>query len=131
MKIIVMRCKYNLYEEEKNSLEAIAKRIYKDPKLKTAFTAFMGLCMYTQSVLASPNTTNAANKINSAGMTIYALAKVLGRWACVILCAFEIIKALGNGDTKALGKIVWKYIIAFAALWGVPWVFDLIEGLFS
>ena len=72
-----------------------------------------------------------AADINVAGNKILGISRNIGYWACLIMATIEIIKALVQGDTKSITSIITKYSIGYAALFLLPWLFDLIRSIFS
>lgn len=113
--------------------EYIAKKINNDTKLKGMVIFVAGSLMYCKSfvVNAAPKTVDAISKIDSAGFTMLSLVRTIGYWICIIMCVIEILRALMQGDTKSIGKIIIKYILAFAAFYFLPWLFDIIKGIFG
>jgi hypothetical protein len=49
----------------------------------------------------------------------------------LVMCILEVLKCVANGDTKEIGKIIMKYLLAFMVLFLIPWAFDLVIGIFS
>lgn len=111
-------------------MELMANRIMKDDN-KRRFVTFLIACglMIKDGLIAYA--VDPSSKIDVAGRTILGIVRRFGYWICIIMCVAEIIKSLGQGDTKGIGKIVLKYLLAFAAFYMVPWLFDLIKELFG
>ena len=84
-------------------------------------------------VMAStgPNVTKFNSKVNEIGNMFVGIIQTIGYWTCLIMCAVEILKCLFQGDTKSLTKIICKYLMAFAGLYILPWIFELIKSMFS
>jgi hypothetical protein len=55
----------------------------------------------------------------------------IGYWVLLVMCILEVLKCVANGDTKEIGKIIMKYLLAFMVLFLIPWAFDLVIGIFS
>lgn len=115
--------------EIENGLESIASKILNDDRLRrmTVFT-IAGL-NYASEVLA--DTSQAVAKINVAGYTFLNIVQTLGYWLCLIGCIMEILKSLMNGSSKDVGKLMLKYLLIFAALYLMPFAFDLIREIFG
>lgn len=111
----------------KDELEQISFKINKNKNLRKVIVFSMASLMYCKEVFAAaPN-----EKIDKAGMVILGLCRKFGYWACIAMCALEIIKSLLSGDTKSISKIISKYAVGFGALYFLPWLFDLIASIFS
>lgn len=125
MKIIVMRCKYDLYKKEKNSLENLAEIISKNRYTKGLTVFLLANMMYVETALAN------TDKIDAAGGTILGIVRSFGYWICLIMCIVEIIKSLMQGDTRSISKIIAKYAIGFGSFYFLPWFFDIIRKVFA
>jgi hypothetical protein len=131
-----LREKAALKEIEQTGVdEFLANRILANIELKKIFIFSLAGLMSTQKALAAPKSTEstkvALNKVDVAGGTILAVVRSIGYWICIIMCVVEILRCLGQGDTKQIGKIILKYLIAFGACYLLPWLFDLIRDIFS
>lgn len=71
------------------------------------------------------------NKVDKAGIMILTIIRRVGYWACIILALMDIVKNLMEGDTKSIWKTIAKYTVAFLSLYLLPWLFDLIAGIFQ
>lgn len=101
----------------------------KDTKLyKTIVFTIAGL-NYASLVLA--DTSAAVGKINSAGYMILSVAQSIGYWLCLVGCIIEILKSVMNGTSKDAAKIMMKYILYFAALYLMPFAFNMIRDIFA
>lgn len=130
-------------EEKKNTKEELkklgieeymAKRIISNPRAKRLFGFVAGSLLFIKNsgVKAASNpSTQALSKINKAGGTLLSVMRTIGYWILLIMCIIEVLKCVANGDTKEIGKIIMKYILAFAVLFLMPWFFDLIKDVFS
>jgi len=116
-------------KEDKESIEYITNKIINNKNLKKITIFALAGLMYAEKALAA--TVDASKKINTAGSTIFEICRNIGYWACLIMCIIEIIRSLMQGDTKGISKIISKYVVGFGALYIVPWIFDLIKGIFS
>lgn len=109
------------------NLELIAKHINSDNRLKKQAIFILGSLLYVNEKVSA-----AADfgKIDTVGNTILGIVRKIGYWCCIIGCIIDIIKALMQGDTKSIAKIMFKYGLAYAALYIFPWILDLIKSIF-
>ena len=82
-------------------------------------------------VPAFADTAIATSKISAAGTQIFSICQEASYWLCLISCGIEIAKCIVTGDSKSISKVIPKYIIGFAGIYFLPWIFDLIKGIFS
>ena len=108
--------------------ELFAKELRRNARLERMTAIVIGSLMYAEKAfaLAAP----ATGKIDKLGFTLLGFCRTIGYWACIIMCSIEIIKALMQGDTKGISSIISKYILGFAALYFLPWIFDIIKTAF-
>lgn len=112
------------YKEIKKSQSLIIN----NPRLKKVIVLAMACSLIVEkTVLAEPN----IQVISNAGQTLLSTAQVIGYWACLVMCIVEIIMAMLSHQSNKLKEICIKYVIAFASLYFMPWVFDLIRDLFG
>lgn len=112
-----------------NGLEGIATKIINNDRLrKIAVFTIAGL-NYASTVLADAN--DATSRIDSAGNMFLGIVQSIGYWLCLIGCMMEILKSVMNGSSKDVGKIMMKYLLIFAALYLMPFAFNLIKEIFA
>jgi hypothetical protein len=115
--------------------EYIAGKILSNPRAKRLFGFVAGSLLFMRDSIvkaaADPNSAQALAKINKAGLTILSVLRTIGYWILLIMCVIEVLKCVASGDTKEIGKIIMKYLLAFTVLFLMPWLFDLIVGVFS
>lgn len=114
-------------EKHNENLEIVAKHINADTELKKKAIFVIGSLLYVNDVV---NAADPLGKIDVAGNTILGIVRRIGYWCCIIGCIIDIVKALMQGDTKSIAKIMMKYALAFGALYIFPWILDLIKGIF-
>ena len=68
--------------------------------------------------------------IDKAGNEILLLIRKVGYWVGIILCSKDVIKYCMRGHLESIGTIVAMYGMGFGVLYFLPWLFDLIKGLF-
>lgn len=114
------------------NLEFVAKHLGKhidaDSELGKKAIFVLGSLMYVNEVVNAAE--DPMSKIDVAGNTILGIVRRIGYWCCIVGCIMDIIKALMQGDTKSIGKIMMKYALAFGALYVFPWILDLIKSIF-
>lgn len=115
--------------ELENGLESIARKIINNDRLRKITVFTIASLNYMGAVQAS--TIDAIGRINTGGFMILDIVQTIGYWLCIIGCIMEILKSVMNGSSKDVGKIMMKYILIFAALYLMPWLFDLIKEIFA
>lgn len=121
---------YDFSRREKQSLnDWIGNVEKKDTRLYKILVFTIAGLNYANTVLA--DTSAAVSKINSAGYMILSVAQSIGYWLCLVGCIIEILKSVMNGTSKDAGKIMIKYILYFAALYLMPFAFDMIRDIFA
>lgn len=112
-----------------NGLENITTKIMKDNRIKKIAVFTIASLNYMSTVQA--DTADAIGRIDSAGLMFFGIIQSIGYWLCLIGCIMEILKSLMNGSSKEVGKIMMKYILIFAALYLMPFAFNLIREVFA
>lgn len=110
--------------DELNSLD---KEIICNKKLRSAITLLLALTVDFKVA----NAANGAQAAAKLGGTFLNMVRSFGYWICVVMCIVEIIRNLLQGDTKGIGKIIVKYLIAFASFYFVPFLFDTVREAFA
>lgn len=109
-------------------MEKVAGQILQNPKRRQqaifliAYTGYILANSYNPVVYAY-----GPNNINSLGIKFWSYVKVFAKWGCLIMAGVDTIKTLNAGDTKSLNKVIYKYIIAYALISWLPWIFDEID----
>lgn len=97
-------------------------------KLKNYFQN--GCCAV--AVAASTSGLNGGlDKLNTAGYQILDILYVVGFWVIVIKCTYELIQCALKGDKRGAGNSLMTYGMIFGSLYFVPWVMNIIKGVFS
>lgn len=110
-------------------LETLATKILKDGRLIKVFV--MGIALINMSNKVYADTTQVTGKIDEAGTMFLDVVQTIARWTCLVMCLVEITKSIMNGSTKDIGKIMFKYLLAFATTFLMPFAFDMIESIFQ
>lgn len=115
--------------EIENGLECIATKIINNDRLRKMSVFVIAGLNYTSTVLA--DTADAVGRIDSAGNMFLGIIQSIGYWLCLIGCIMEILKSVMNGSSKDVGKVMLKYLLIFAALYLMPFAFNLVKEIFA
>ncbi|QAA31263.1 hypothetical protein [Clostridium manihotivorum] len=115
-----------LRSKESIELEKKAKILYRHKQYRR-------VAVFTIAILmeCSVNALAAGNPFDSVGSRFWFYVKSFAKWACLICAGIDIIKSLNAGDSKNIGKVIFKYIVAYAAFSILPWFFKEIDTAFS
>ena len=108
------------------------QRLINDRAFKN--TIIIGLALGL--VLLNTTTTYASepnlNGIDKLGNTFLRLVRKGGYWICLIMGIINCVKVGLQGGDKAgdIMKVVFKYVLIFASLFLLPFLFDLVESSF-
>ena len=101
-------------------------------KFSKKASALIAICLSNiQVCMASTTSKDPLSKMDEGGEQLLELGQRIGYWVCILMCIFEIIKKVKDGDTNAIWGILMKYGIAYGSLFGVKWILDMIGGFFS
>jgi len=70
--------------------------------------------------------------IDALGNTFLNIIRKVGYWIALISALTDIIKTgmRGGNNTAEIGKIIMKYLLIYASLYLMPYLFDLVKGAF-
>ncbi|MBY6967513.1 hypothetical protein [Clostridium botulinum] len=108
MKIAFMYCKRKNNNKRKKLLRTMGK---------TALiinSIIITQCILPDIVLAS--TDDAINSANNIGFEVWKVIKTGAMWIMAGFAVKDILESLNDGDHKAIGKILFKYGLAFGAI---------------
>jgi hypothetical protein len=114
--------------------EHIAKKILSNPRAKQLFGFVAGSLLFIKDTVvkaATEPSLKGLDKVDTAGGVILSVMRRIGYWVLLVMCILEVLKCVANGDTKEIGKIIMKYLLAFMVLFLIPWAFGLVIGIFS
>lgn len=82
---------------------------------------------------ANASVVDGMKTIDNLGATFVGIIQQAGYWICFAKGLVDIIKELLKGGDKAdsIGRIMFKYVLAFASFYLLPFCFDLIKGSLS
>lgn len=71
--------------------------------------------------------------IDSLGNTFLDICKKVGYWIALISAMTEMIKVSmrGGNNTSEVGKVIMKYLLIYASLYLMPYLFNLVQGAFK
>lgn len=109
------------------------ERFFENTEFKVMIT--MGLAVglillnSTIAVAGQPN----LNGIDRLGNTFLSLVRKSGYWICLVMGAVNCIKVGLQGGDKAgdIMKVIFKYVLIFASLYLLPFLFDLVKESFA
>lgn len=110
-------------------VDNLAGKILKNHRLTKCFVVATALINSFNVAYADVNA--VSEKIDSTGNMVLGIMQSIARWVCIIMCLMEIVKALGNGTTKDIGKIILKYTLAYGSTYLLPFIFDAIRDIFQ
>lgn len=121
--------KFKMRQKRKydENIEFVAKHINANSELKKRAIFVLGSLFYINDIVYA---SDQLGKVDVVGNTMLQMVRKIGYWICIIGCIIDICKALMQGDTKSIAKIMMKYALAFAALFVFPWILDTIKLMF-
>lgn len=116
---IILEHKYNM-------------EFYKYRKFIT-FGVTLAISFILMSLEAHAATVGDVNSIDLLGEKFVHMIQKAGYWICFAKGLVDIIKELLKGGDKAdgIGRIMFKYVLAFASFYLLPFCFDLIRTSLS
>lgn len=115
--------------KEINEADKTLGKIMNDIRMNKILVFTVAALNYSASVFAEP--IEAMAKIDTAGAMFLGIIQRIGYWGCIIACLIEILKCLMSTGSKDIWKIMLKYLMIFAALYLMPFAFDLIKDIFA
>ena len=103
------------------------REINKSYRLKRCLVVSLACNLMLEKYVYAADT----SRIDVTGHAILSTAQRIGYWACLIMCLIEVIMALISRRTDDVKKICTKYILGFASLYFMPWIFDFIRDFFG
>ncbi|MBC5996459.1 hypothetical protein EAI30_16530 [Romboutsia ilealis] len=116
-----------LLNDELSYLDAVIGHIERNKRKYMTLVLIIALTVDLSTVTSFAMDTTAIDK---AGMQILELIRKVGYWIGIILCSKDVIKHCMRGHLDSVGSIVAMYGLGFGVLYFLPWLFDLIKGLF-
>ena len=82
-----------------------------------------------QAVVVSGSMATGLAKVDNVGYMLLKLAQKFGKWAFLVMGLVNVIRDGMEGASKdSIIKTIIRYLIMFASLFALPWMFDLIES---
>ena len=112
--------------------ESNLERVLNNKKIKTMAIVGMaiGLSLLNAKVTGAAQNTDAIDKL---GNTFLSLVRKSGYWICLVMGIVNCIKVGLQGGDKAgdIAKVIFKYVLVFASLYLLPFLFDIVESSFK
>lgn len=117
---------------KENNLETIAERILKNDRLRRCTITVIALTNIAIPAFSEGNPEAiAVDNIHRATNIILSVVQEGIYSLCILGCIFEIGKAVVGRRTESIPSIIMKYILAFGAIYFLPWIFNLIKLIFA
>lgn len=121
-------------EKYYKKLDDVAGIILNNPQLKkVSMITIAALMSVSKAALAVQNeaATQAISTIHDAEAQIIPILQVGVGALCTIMVIIEVSKALIGRRSNDIAQIFIKYIMAYIAIAGAPWIFNLIRNIFT
>ena len=102
--------------------------IQRNEQLEKFTVTFLALVLF-QAKMASA--ADIGSNIDVLGNRLLGIFRRLGYWTCILMCAYEVVRSISEGDAKDIGRVSVKYIVGYLMLYALPWVLDLIQEGFN
>ncbi|MDP4174154.1 MAG: hypothetical protein Q8933_09320 [Bacteroidota bacterium] len=125
-----MKCLRDFFNRQRIAdMEKKATLIAHNPAAKAAFIIAVALlmCAFTPGSAVAV----AADPFGRIEAVFWPMVKKFARVAFMVMGGIEIVKKAASGDTKSIGQVIFKYIVAFAGLDLIPWGIGLVDGAFT
>lgn len=130
-KEITMTINEFLEYTETNQLERMCRKILNNNNMRKIVVLLLaiGFILIDQPVFATPNLSG----VDKLGSIFLSILQRGGYWICLIMGIKDIICALvkGGDNFKEIGKVIMTYVVAFASLYMLPYLFDLAKSCFA
>lgn len=68
-----------------------------------------------------------SQKIDKLGFMLLDIMRRLGYWTCIVMCAYEVVRSIADGEAKDIGRVSVKYVVGYLMLYALPWILDMIK----
>lgn len=117
---------------EKTKLERLAYQLLNNKNFKTCiiFSLAVALILIDKQVVYA--STPDLSGIDKMGRTFLGIIQHGGYWITLVMGLIDVIKQVPRGGDGFgnIGKIVAKYILIFASLYFMPYMFDIVKDCF-
>lgn len=92
----------------------------------------VGLAFTMTALSSSLVFASGLDSIDTLGNTFLNIVRRAMYWICLIKALVDVGKEVSRGGDNMgnIGKIIMKYVLAFATLYLLPWLFDLVKESF-
>ena len=73
----------------------------------------------------------ALDKIDIAGNNFLMISRRIAKWIVIVMCVMECIKCALNHNKNGVGQALMTYGMIYGAIFFVPYIMEIIEGIFS
>lgn len=121
---------YSRINEIERNLSFVQKH-FKKEQIKIVVIS-LAIALMLTSVQANASEINTSG-IDKLGNTFLVLLQKGGYWICLVMGIKDIIRQLmkGGDNVGDVGKVIVKYVLAFASLYMLPYLFDLAAECFT
>jgi len=88
------------------------------------------LCSFTICFAQDINI-HGLDKLDDTGNSFLYLATRIGKWIVIIMCIMDIIKCALNHNRNGVGQALVTYGMIYGAMFFVPYMMNMIEGVFQ
>jgi hypothetical protein len=82
-------------------------------------------------LVGTPTDVFASTGIDKGATKIYLKLVNIGKWVIIVKGGIDIITSITNGDVDAAKKRFFGYLMAYGALFALPWGMGEVERLFE
>lgn len=113
-------------------LDHVAGQIIKNEKLRRCVVTLIATSMMSVKAFAEDTSTAAAmGKVSVASGKIITLLQFSIGKVCIIACILEIGKSIISKQREQIVQIGMKYFMVYFVIKILPWLFKLIDEIFS
>lgn len=117
---------------EKNKLERLAYQLLNNKNFKTFIIFSLAVALILIDKQVAYATTPDLSGIDKMGRTFLGIIQHGGYWITLVMGLIDVIKQVPRGGDGFgnIGKIIAKYILIFASLYFMPYMFDIVKDCF-
>lgn len=111
------------------NLKLITNRMLKNKKARKVLVVLVAIALVTLNTTVVKAQGVGLDRLDVLGNKLLYMAQKMGKWVFLVIAIFNVIKdgVQGGSRDNALKTIV-KYLAFYAALYALPWLFDLIDS---
>ena len=122
------------YNSKDFDLVLITKRFMKNQKARKVLVVLVAVGLIALDLIMASKSVACINgagldSLDRVGNELLRIAQRFGKWVFLVVSLFNVIKDGVQGGSKDLAfRTALKYLALYAALYAIPWLFNLIEG---